>query len=154
MKGKSMSDNISGMDAQHKRLAEYAKSLCRALKNGSALGDVTGGLDRLAKFADTHFVDEEDLMRLYGFDGLESHKRTHDLLFGRLTSLKRDLLADFGEKKKKELLAFLEGDFQYHIIEDMQAWESGEITKKFAYQRLREHESSGESGNHTASKIV
>ncbi len=147
MEQKSMSDNISGMETQHKELGGHVKSLCNSLKNGCALSDLTGKLDKLIEFTDAHFVDEEKLMRLYGFDGLESHRRTHKLLSDSLAGLRENILDNFGEEEKKKLVAFLEGDFHDHIIEDMQAWERGEISKKFAYQRLHKHESSGQSGD-------
>ena len=144
MTGKNMSDNISGMDTQHRKLGEQVKALCEALKNGSTLNDLTGKLDDLLVFTDTHFADEEDLMRLYGYDGLDSHTQTHKRLFDTLASLRGDLVADFSEKEKKKLVLFFEGDFQRHITEDMQAWERGEIAKNFAYQRLRERDPESE----------
>lgn len=150
MEQKDMSDNISGMATQHRELGEHLKAVCGALRDGCALSDLTGELDRLVEFTEAHFIDEEKLMRLYGFDGLKSHRRTHRLLSDRLAQLRKDILDDFGEEEKKKLGAFLEGDFQYHVIEDMQAWERGGISKKFAYQRLHEHESSRGLGNHLA----
>jgi len=153
MKGKNTTDNISGMAAQHKELGGLVKAVCNALREGYGLSDLTGELDKLLEFTDTHFIDEEKLMRLYGFDGLESHRRTHKLLLDRLAKLREEILDDFCEGDKKKLLAFLDGDFQYHVIEDTQAWERGEISKKFAYKRLHEHESSAGSGDHLAYKI-
>jgi hypothetical protein len=61
-------------------------------------------------------------------------------LSDRLAQLRKDILDDFGEEEKKKLAAFLKGDFRHHVIDDTQAWETGEISKKFAYQRLYEHE--------------
>ncbi len=141
------SDNISGMITQHKELGGQVKALCIALKDGCAVGDLARELDKLVEFTEAHFVDEEKLMRLYGFDGLDSHSRTHGLLSDRLARLREDVLGNFGEKEKKQLLAFLEGDFQYHIVEDTQAWERGGISKKFAYERLQKHDSDGRLGN-------
>ena len=140
-------DNISGMITQHKELGRQLEALCNALKKGSALGGFAGELDELVEFTTAHFVDEEKLMRLYGFDGLESHRRTHELLSDRLARLRKGILDNDGGEEKKQLLAFLEGDFQYHVIEDTQAWERGEIAKKFAYQRLHQHDSDRRSGN-------
>ncbi|MDJ0862111.1 MAG: hypothetical protein QNJ82_07720 [Gammaproteobacteria bacterium] len=55
--------------------------------------------------------------------------------------MREDVLDNFGEEEKKQLLAGLDGDSQYHIVEDTQAWERGGISKKFAYQPLQQHES-------------
>ncbi len=150
MKQENAADNVSGMATQHKELGGHAKAVCGALKDGGTLSDLTGKLDKLVEFTDAHFVDEEKLMRLYGFDGLESHRRTHKLLLEKLVRLRENILANFREEEKKKLVLFLEGDFHYHVIEDMQAWERGEIAKKFAYQRLNEHDSSSRSGSHLA----
>ncbi len=146
-------DNISGMINQHKELGVQVRALCSALKDGCAAGDLVGELDKLVEFTEAHFVDEEKLMRLYEFDGLASHSRTHELLSDRLARLREDVLGNFGEEEKKQLLTFLEGDFHYHVIEDTQAWERGEISKKFAYQRLQKHDSDGQSGNRLAYEI-
>ena len=153
MEQRSMSDNISGMATQHRKIAEHLRAVCSALRDGCDLSDLTGELDRLAELTETHFVDEEKLMRLYGFDGLESHRRAHKLLSDRLAQLRKDIRDDFGEEGKKKLGAFLEGDFQYHVIEDMHAWERGRISRKFAYQRLHEHDSTGGPGNRAAYKV-
>ena len=85
MEQKNMSDNISGMITQHKELGEHLEAVRSALKDGRALSDLTGELDRLVEFTETHFIDEEKLMRLYGFDGLESHRRAHKLLSAALS---------------------------------------------------------------------
>ena len=141
------SDNISGMITQHKELDSQLKALRNALKEDCTSDALVRGLNELVRFTEAHFADEERLMRLYGFDGLESHCRTHQLLSDRIARLREDILENCGEEEKNRLLAFLEGDFQYHVIEDTQAWERGEIARKFAYQRLGQHEAEGRSGN-------
>ncbi len=153
MKQDNVLDNISGMVAQHEELGRQVKAICGALKDGCACSDLAGALDTLVESTAAHFVDAEKLMRLYGFDGLESHSRTHEFLSNRFATLRDDMRENFGEVEKKQLLAFLETDFQYHIIEDLQAWERGEISKKFAYQRLQKHDSDGQSGNRLAYEI-
>ena len=147
MKQDNVLDNICAMVAQHEELGRQVKAICGALKDGCARSDLAGALDTLVESTAAHFVDEEKLMRLYGFDGLESHSRTHEFLSNRFATLRDDMRENFGEVEKKQLLAFLETDFQYHIIEDLQAWERGEISKKFAYQRLQRHESGERLGN-------
>ena len=153
MKQDNVLDNVSGMVAQHEELGRQVKARCGALKDGCASSDVAGALYTLVESTEAHFVEEERLMRLYGFDGLESHSRTHGLLSDRLAELRKAIFDNFGEEEKKQLLAFLELDFHYHIIEDLQAWERGEISKKFAYQRLQNHDSDGQSGNRLAYEI-
>ena len=137
MKQDNVLDNISGMVAQHEELGRQVKALCGALRDGCAVSDLARALDTLVEFTAAHFVDEERLMRLYGFDGLESHSRTHDSLSDRFARLREDILENFGEQEKKQLLTFLERDFQYHTIEELQEFERREISAKFAYQRLQ-----------------
>ena len=148
MKANIASDNVSGMEAQHRTLGRCAAVVCDALRDGCAFGELTEKLENLLTLTDGHFIDEEKLMRLYGFDGLESHRRTHERLWDRLTGLRGDILRGFGAEEKQALVSFLEGDFRAHVTEDMHAWESGEIAKSFAYQRLWKQESS--QGRHEA----
>ncbi len=138
MKQENVLDNFSGMITQRTELDGRLRALSNALKDGCALSDLVRALDALVESTEAHFVEEEKLMRLYGFDGLESHCRTHEFLSNRLATLRKDILENFGEEERKQLLAFLEGDFQYHIIQDLQAWERREISAKFAYQRSKE----------------
>ena len=141
MEKRSISVDIARMDTQHERLIELVEAVGKALTNGYTLNELKGELDRLLELIGAHFVDEERLLSLFGLDRMESHRRTHSLLLDRLTKLRKNVLDDFGKEGKEKLLAFLETDMYYHIIEDMQAWEQEKVSKKFASQRLHEHES-------------
>jgi len=139
------SDNLGGMDQQHKLLGELVKAACNALKNGRGSDELSGVLIRLLGFTRIHFSQEEDLMRLYGYEGLESHTQAHKRLFDRLAELTGETFNNFRETTKGRLLSFLEQDLRYHIVEDTHAWEVGQLEKRLAYQRLYDHEAQLES---------
>ena len=134
------SDNLGGMDQQHQRLGELVKAVCNALENGRGSDEVGEVLVQLMGFAKIHFSQEEDLMRRYGYEGLESHTQAHKMLFDRLTELTGETFDNFRETTKERLLSFLEQDLGCHIVEDSNAWEAGQLEKRFSYQRLYDHE--------------
>ncbi len=135
-----ISDNLSGMDQQHHRLGELLKAACSALKGGADSDEVGGILTRLLGFTRIHFSQEEDLMRRYRYEGLRRHIEAHRMLFDRLAALTGEVFHDFGESTRARLLDFLAQDLHDHIASDRHAWESGQLEKRFAHQRLRDHE--------------
>ena len=139
------SDNLGGMDQQHKRLGELVKAACNALKSVRGSDELSGVLTRLLGFTRIHFSQEEDLMRRYGYEGLESHTQTHRMLFDRLAELTGETFNNFRESTRARLLSFLEQDLRGHIVEDTHAWEAGQLEKRFSYQRLFDHEAQLES---------
>ena len=58
-------------------------------------------LSGLLGFMRSHFSQEEDLMRRYGYKGLESHTQTHRMLFERLAELTGET---FNKKGKTDIL--------------------------------------------------
>jgi len=139
------SDNPGEMDQQHKRLGELVATVRKALKNERGPDELGAVLAGLLGFMRSHFSQEEDLMRRYGYEGLESHTQTHRVLFERLAELTGETFDNFSATTKERLLVFLEQDLSYHIVEDMYAWEVGQLKKRFANQRLYEHEAQLES---------
>ena len=135
-----ISDNLGGMDQQHQRLDELLKAACSALKVGEDSDEVGAILTRLLGFTRIHFSQEEDLMRRYRYEGLRRHMEAHGMLFERLAALTGEVFHDFGESTRGRLLDFLAQDLHDHVTADRHAWESGQLEKRFAYQRLDDHE--------------
>ena len=135
-----IADNLGGMDHQHERLGELLKAACNALKSGADSDEVGGILTRLLGYTRVHFSQEEDLMRRYRYEGLRRHIEAHRKLFERLAALTGEVYHDFGESTRARLLDFLAQDLHDHVTADRHAWESGQLEKRFAYQRLDDHE--------------
>ena len=121
-------DEFSKMDMQHKQLGEIVKAVCQVLNNGQGPIEFSGNLNRLVEFTRFHFIEEEDFMRCHTYEGLESHKRIHEMLLKKLVEL-REKTFIFDEKSKARMLSFLEKDFSYHFVEDKHAWKNLQLRK-------------------------
>jgi len=131
-------EDLRKMKAQHKQLGGLMKAVCHTLKKKHRSDDygsdeLSGLLTRLLEFTSFHFTEEENLMRRYSYEGLESHQRTHKVLLDRFVELESQTFI-FDEETKASLLSFLEKDFCYHIIEDRKVWEAGSIGATFPRQ--------------------
>ncbi len=134
-----ISDNLGGMEQQHRRIGALVEAACKELNGGGGTDELRGVLIRLLGFTRIHFFQEEELMRRYAYTGLETHAQTHKMLFDRLAELTGETLNSFRESTRERLLRFLEKDLRLHIAEDTHAWETGQLAKIFAYQRLYDH---------------
>lgn len=130
------SDNLAGIQAQHKTLEERVHVVCTHLTNGSGVDDLRDDIDDLVAFLHTHCKEEEKLMKRYRYNGVEAHEREHQELLDRFVSVRDKIYTSFNEEHKQELLDFFKRDLLGHVMEDMQTWQEGKIDKKFAYQRL------------------
>ncbi len=75
-----LSVTIRKFDDQHKKLVGMVNQLHDAMKVGKGrevLGEI---LQSLARYTTTHFNDEEQLMKLHNYPGLEQHMREHNML--------------------------------------------------------------------------
>lgn len=71
---------INKFDDQHKKLVAMVNQMHDAMKVGKGrevLGDI---LQSLAQYTMSHFADEEQKMKHYGFPGYEEHKKQHNML--------------------------------------------------------------------------
>ena len=103
------------MDAQHKQLVLMVSELHRAMMQGKARDVLAGILDKLVRYTDTHFADEEKLMRDRAYPRLSAHAAEHR----RLTTVAHKLRADFSEGRLSitiETLNFLKSWLNDHIL--------------------------------------
>ncbi|MCP3868103.1 MAG: hemerythrin family protein [Gammaproteobacteria bacterium] len=113
----------SRLDAQHRQLDELARAACRTLRDEHEPTEFRGPLVRFMNFAAAHFKEEENVMRRFSYRGLETHKRTHDLLYNRCVELESETFI-FDEDSKVRLLNFILQEFRYHEFEDRLAWKA------------------------------
>lgn len=140
MMKKNTFDNVSYIDAQHEARNELVNQICNALRVGCARQEIRGQLDKLQDLTQIHFMEEEELMKRYGYEELKSHKNIHQILSNKLIQLSQDILGLFNQENKSKLLTFLETEYMGHVLEDQKACQEGEMGREFIYQRLKIHE--------------
>ncbi|MDE5898813.1 MAG: bacteriohemerythrin [Treponemataceae bacterium] len=74
---------IPVIDEQHKKLVELCNASYQALIQGSAENSswersLSGALRECVEYVQTHFKNEETLMKACGYSGFPEHKRMHD----------------------------------------------------------------------------
>ena len=107
---------------------ELIRDVCHTLKKPHRSDDYGSDelsivLNKLLDFVNFHFEEEEKLMRALSLEGLESHKRSHNVLLDKLVELEKGTFI-FDESTKKSLSSFLEKEFFYHVIEVRKIWKS------------------------------
>jgi len=67
------------IDEQHEAIFVQFNKLSAALSAGESRSEIIEVLDYLNEYVTTHFTDEENLMQLYKYDGLEEQRQHHAL---------------------------------------------------------------------------
>lgn len=80
--------NIAKMDEQHRALFEKADLFYKRLARGEDVA-VIDILNLLLSASETHFEEEEGLMRKYGYPELEQHKAMHERFLHQVGEIKR-----------------------------------------------------------------
>jgi hemerythrin-like metal-binding protein len=106
--------NIKSIDEQHKQLVDLINDLHKTLVNGESNYYMSFVLNELVDYTHYHFVTEEKLMAIVGYDDIENHKRGHKKLIWQIV--------DFQEKIKNgrtslsmEIMDFLKDWLLKHI---------------------------------------
>ena len=74
----SLETGYGKIDSQHKQLIKMVNKLIEASSTGKSADVVMEALDFLARYAVTHFSDEERLQVAYSYPDYAGHKRKHD----------------------------------------------------------------------------
>lgn len=67
------------IDEQHEAIFTQFNKLTEALREGGSGLEVRDVLSYLDEYATKHFTDEESLMQLYKYEGLEEQRQHHNL---------------------------------------------------------------------------
>lgn len=62
----SVPDNLGGIDAQHRQLAERGRAICDLVRDRGSYPDLASALTRFLELTRIHFSEEENLMRRQG----------------------------------------------------------------------------------------
>ncbi len=101
------------MDGQHHRLVDLVNELYGAMRQGRGNDAIGGILDGLIDYTATHFSDEEALMQVHKFPGLEAHKQIHKDLVTTALDIQKRFRA--GQPISSETMNFLKGWLVNHI---------------------------------------
>ena len=84
---KSCSTGVEKFDDQHKKLLELLNKMLGSIKEREETSGMGSVLKDLFFFAISHFNDEEEALKRFGYEHLEEQKKEHDkikLMVGRL----------------------------------------------------------------------
>ena len=81
--------NITEMDEEHKRFVELINEFHKALSESRIQEKLTGLLDGLVQYAETHFASEERLLEKYKCDELEKQRQEHAVFMATMIELRK-----------------------------------------------------------------
>jgi hemerythrin len=109
---------VEEIDLQHHYFVDLINRLSRLLSKTEDKAYQARLLSELTKYAQFHFVSEENIMYSIGYDGLEVHKNLHFDLLNTLNAKIGLFQQDMAEAD--EVVGFLKEWFVMHTIgEDM-----------------------------------
>ncbi len=104
------------IDHQHKYLVSLLNYLHDRVVEACPKKFIDLILMELVRYAETHFQDEEALMRRINYPELEHHQREHERLLVEVFAFKEKF--DRGFASKMELLYFLRDWLINHVIDE------------------------------------
>ena len=118
----AMSVGVPAVDHDHKILVGLINSLGEATRGGDDKTQViAGALATLIAYTQYHFEREEKMMEACGYPDLQTHHEEHHALTQEVLALKDRFLASESDITVDELLTFLTGWLNHHILlQDME----------------------------------
>jgi hemerythrin-like metal-binding protein len=108
--------HLEKVDQQHKGLVEMINALYAAKLEGETESAIALTLDKLLRYVDDHFCDEEAAMQEWSYPGLKEHRLQHEELERHVLELRKRHMSGRGIATF-ELLNFLSEWFKVHIVE-------------------------------------
>lgn len=115
----SFSTGISEIDLQHRKLFELGSRIYElaGLNDGyDHYDEIMAIIGELKDYTVYHFNYEEELMRKYGFEKLDSHKIEHDFFVKRLDRLLRKDIDSEQEEALMDMIKFTADWISSHIL--------------------------------------
>lgn len=110
----SYSVKVKQFDDQHKKLVDMVNNLHEHMKQGKGAEGAKQVLSSLVTYTQTHFADEERLMKQHNYPNFEQHKKEHNQLVMKVSDVKK--LIDEGKMLiSQELMSFLKDWLVKHI---------------------------------------
>ena len=109
--------SVRRFDEQHKKLMAMVNRLDDAMMARKGMLLQADVLTSLAAFIQTHFSDEERLMRHYVFPGFVQHKKAHDQMLAQVRVFQRN--TETGENAvTRGVMVFFKDWLVQHIREE------------------------------------
>jgi len=108
---------VAHIDFQHRKLVNLLERLRQSLGQGLDNPVVGTTLKSIVDYTQSHFADEEKLMRQIGFVGIEEHTLLHRQLLSEVASILQKLKKG-GEFTPEDLLQFLVRWVTDHVIKE------------------------------------
>lgn len=105
---------IKVFDSQHRRLVKMINRLNRAMKLKKSRDAIAGIFTELVAYTQTHFGDEEEMMRKYSFDGLSDQEGQHQRFAKKMNELQQQVKAG-NAMVTMDLMDFLKDWLVKHI---------------------------------------
>jgi len=110
----SYATGVDLVDFQHQKLVEYINELYNSALKSETSDNTKSVIVKLFNYVDTHFRDEEDLMRKANYKDYEAHIAEHASFENSLKEYQNDILKGF--PVTFQLLNFLRKWLQDHIL--------------------------------------
>jgi hemerythrin-like metal-binding protein len=111
----SLSVGIPEMDSQHQKLVQLLNDFHQAMTDRSAKDKIGKTLDALIAYTQTHFREEETLLKNVGYAGFEAQRAAHNQFIDEVKKLKAKSQA--GEVLVAgEVMKLMWGWLQNHIM--------------------------------------
>jgi len=101
------------LDDQHKNLVRLVNDMYVAMRGGKANSVVSSILDELVQYTVTHFAEEEAMMKLYKYPGLEAQCAMHHELVRQVGEIREQF--NSGMPVGTKMFNFLKGWLVNHI---------------------------------------
>lgn len=115
---------VNDINRQHLRLASYAVEFNQIIDElagrepeNQDWRHIDALFSRVMRYVETHFRDEEELMRKYDYPGYEAHKRLHDRFIEELIDV-QSRINNRSVSFKKKFGAMLWNWLVHHINEE------------------------------------
>ncbi|MEI8395593.1 MAG: bacteriohemerythrin [Rhodospirillaceae bacterium] len=110
-----MSIGISRFDEEHKYLISLMNTLFDGVSTGEGRQVLGTVLDGLVEYTKTHFLNEEILLKEYGYEGLDSHHAEHKELTRKVLDIQQRYHAGATTMLSLEVMGFLKNWLVKHI---------------------------------------
>ncbi|PLX70075.1 MAG: hypothetical protein C0603_03815 [Denitrovibrio sp.] len=85
----NLKTNIDSIDRQHLTLLITSDNILTNLEDKGNTEELTDLLNFLISYTETHFADEEEIMKQANYPGFEAHKAEHDSFRMRIESMSK-----------------------------------------------------------------
>ncbi|MBN2712808.1 MAG: bacteriohemerythrin, partial [Planctomycetes bacterium] len=109
-----LSVGVTKMDDQHKVLIGYINDLQKSMREGKGNDEVGRILSGLGDYTESHFGEEESLMRVYKYPGLPKQEEYHKIFVAKIRE-EQDKLENGGLSISVNLLNYLKSWLINHI---------------------------------------